>query len=122
MKTNLSLRELDQPRDRQWRLVDLAHEKPLQNHRVEVASGSPYQKPVQLIVHHKNHSTNCEIHIYIYIYAKRDYGDLDKELEVDIIGFRGSSLAFFDFTAGDQIDALVNKISRALHVMDCREQ
>lgn len=46
---HLSLGEANQTGERNGRLVDLAHEKPLQYHGVELASRPPHKEAIQLI-------------------------------------------------------------------------
>ena len=45
-KTNLSLHELNELGEWKRGFVDFAHKKPLKDHSIELAAGSPYQKPV----------------------------------------------------------------------------
>lgn len=44
------MRETNQAGERDRRLVDLAHEQPLQYHSIELASRPSYEKTVQLII------------------------------------------------------------------------
>eukprot|EP00268_Persea_americana_P062952 TRINITY_DN8112_c0_g1_i2.p2 TRINITY_DN8112_c0_g1~~TRINITY_DN8112_c0_g1_i2.p2 ORF type:complete len:103 (-),score=13.49 TRINITY_DN8112_c0_g1_i2:1344-1652(-) len=65
----LSIHEADESGEGHGGLVDFAHEKPLQYHCIELASCPTHQEPVEL----------------------------DKELEVDIIGFGRSSFGLLAF-------------------------
>lgn len=48
--TDLALHEFSQTRERQRRLVDFAHEEPLQYHLIEIAISPPHEKSVQLVI------------------------------------------------------------------------
>lgn len=48
-EVHLSLGETNQTGERNGRLVDLAHEKSLQYHGVELASRPPHKEAIQLI-------------------------------------------------------------------------
>lgn len=98
----------DQSRERNWWFVHFAHKKPLQDHRTEVASGPPHQKPIKLIQIFKqtfhisvnqNKSKSKTVKYAVCM-------NLDKKLKVDIIGSRCSPLGLLAFSTGNKIYTL----------------
>lgn len=59
-ETNLAVHETDEPREGKRSFVNFAHEKPLENHSIELASRSPHQKPVKLTNLSKENETTSQ--------------------------------------------------------------